>query len=521
MFCFNFLYFFHSFITENPFSVPGAPGKPMLKDWDSDHFDMKWEAPKNDGGSRITGYDLEARPWKDLGWFKAGEVKMAMEHGVVEGGIELGHGYAVRVRARNAAGPGHWSIESDQVVCRYKSLAPKVKLNCPKELALKETDTLIVEADVPAEPPCEDIRWFIGERELVDNVKNGITIDNRKMHKSILQIDCLSRKDQGHLSCEGSNMNGSAKAKINLIVYSKPGPPEDRLVVSDISANGCKLTWEPTKHTGGLPVDYLVEKYIVSADAWAKQGVTGSTFLKVNDLDVGKEYEFRVFAVNEIGESEALKTNKAMLAKEKYTVSLPPGQPTVTEWNERSMTLVWDDPIDDGGTAITGYVIEAKRPGVGNWQIWETLDCKDNKVVLQKLTKGHEYQFRVIAVNKAGRSEASHASRPKVAKETDLMPFIDAKNMTDVTAEAKERVKFDVGIHGEPAPEITWYKVEGDNKVPVESLNDKSIQMMQTDTHAKLIFNSITAAHAGTYTIVARNKSGEDAATGRIKVLDR
>merc|ERR1711936_1145268 len=159
--------------------------------------------------------------------------------------------------------------------------------------------------------------------------------------------------------------------------------------------------------------------------------------------------------------------------------------------------------------------------GVGSWQIWETLDCKDNKVVLQKLTKGHEYQFRVIAVNKAGRSEASHASRPKVAKETDLMPFIDAKNMTDVTAEAKERGKFDVGIHGEPAPEITWYKVEGDNEVPVESLNDKSIQMMQTDTHAKLIFNSITAAHAGTYTIVARNKSGEDAATGRIKVLDR
>merc|ERR1712192_208353 len=51
----------------------------------------------------------------------------------------------------------------------------------------------------------------------------------------------------------------------------------------------------------------------------------------VNDLDVGKEYEFRVFAVNEIGESEALKTNKPMLAKEKYTVSLSPGQPTVLE----------------------------------------------------------------------------------------------------------------------------------------------------------------------------------------------
>merc|ERR1712107_621831 len=44
---------------------------------------------------------------------------------------------------------------------------------------------------------------------------------------------------------------------------------------------------------------------------------------------------------------------------------------------------------------------------------------------------------------------------------------------------------------------------------------------MQTDSHAKIIFNSITAAQAGTYTIVLRNKSGEDSASGRIKVLDR
>merc|ERR1719317_1174646 len=150
-------------------------------------------------------------------------------------------------------------------------------------------------------------------------------------------------------------------------------------------------------------------------------------------------------------------------------------------------------------------------PDVGGWQIWETLDCKENKVVLQKLIKGHEYQFRVIAVNKAGRSEPSHASRPKVAKETDLMPFVDARNMTDVTAEAKERVKLDVGIHGEPAPEVTWYKGEGDSKVPVESLNDKSIQMMQTDSHAKIIFNSITAAQASTYTfrVFAVNRLGD------------
>ena len=40
-------------------------------------------------------------------------------------------------------------------------------------------------------------------------------------------------------------------------------------------------------------------------------------------------------------------------------------------------------------------------------------------MTLQKLVKGQEYQFRIIAINRAGRSEPSVASRPKMAKETD------------------------------------------------------------------------------------------------------
>ena len=40
-------------------------------------------------------------------------------------------------------------------------------------------------------------------------------------------------------------------------------------------------------------------------------------------------------------------------------------------------------------------------------------------MTLQRLHKGQEYQFRVIAINKAGRSDPSVASRPKMAKEAD------------------------------------------------------------------------------------------------------
>ena len=306
------------FITENPFQAPGAPGIPELYDWDSDHFDVKWAAPKNDGGSRILGYELEARLWKDLGWFKAGEVKMQYERGVVEG-IELGMGYAIRVRAKNAAGFGPWSLETDQFICKHKALKPKLKLDAPKDLTVKEGETLTVFADIQGEPAPEEAKWLISDRELESNAKCGILIDNSKQHKSKLQIDAVSRKDSGILICEASNLHGKARSTVTLSVIGKPTAPEDRLVVSDIHSTGCKLSWKECKDDGGLPVEYLVEKYIVQADTWVKQSITSSTELSVNDLEEGKEYGFRILTLNEIGESEPLSTNKTIVAKNQYS----------------------------------------------------------------------------------------------------------------------------------------------------------------------------------------------------------
>ena len=74
--------------------------------------------------------------------------------------------------------------------------------------------------------------------------------------------------------------------------------------------------------------------------------------------------------------------------------------------------------------------------GSDEWQIWECLDTPATTVTLQKLVKGQEYSFRVIAINKAGRSEPSVASRPKMAKETDrecfaLMSLMGLSNELD------------------------------------------------------------------------------------------
>jgi len=505
-----------SFITDNPFTTPGAPGKPELRDWDSDYFDMKYTLPRNNGGSRILGYELEARLLKEPNWFKAGEVKVDMDHGHVEG-IELGSTYAVRVRAKNAAGFGPWSIESDQVVCKHKNLAPKVKILEEKEFIVKEGETVTLFAEVTAEPAPgpDDTKWFMGNEEILSDPSSGVIIDNSKEYKSKLQFDAVYLKDSGLLSCESFNMNGKSKASVKMNVIGKPSGPQDRLVVSSISSSACKLSWGAAKNPGGLPIEYLVEKFVTGTDNWTKQTVTTATQLEVKDLEEGKEYEFRVITVNQLGESEALQTPRPIIAKNQYTVSLPPSQPEVTEWNERAMTIKWNHPIDDGGMPVTGYVLEARVVG-SDWQVWDVLDTPCNSTTVQKLQKGNEYQFRLLAVNKAGKSDPGHPSRPKLAKETDLIPCIDAKGLRDVVVEVNERLKFDLPISGEPAPEAVWMK--GD--VPVSELEDSSIVVTTTETHSKIVFNSAKKKHEGNYQLLIRNRTGEDSAKVHVSVLD-
>ena len=41
-------------------------------------------------------------------------------------------------------------------------------------------------------------------------------------------------------------------------------------------------------------------------------------------------------------------------------IPLPPGAPDVVDWSERHMDLKWQEPLDDGGAAVTSYHIEVQ-----------------------------------------------------------------------------------------------------------------------------------------------------------------
>jgi titin len=78
---------------------------------------------------------------------------------------------------------------------------------------------------------------------------------------------------------------------------------------------------------------------------------------------------------------------------------------------------VWEAPDSDGGSPITGYVLEkrdTKRPGYIFVAEIDPSGPLEHKVI--RLFEGSEYMFRVVAENQVGPSEPCETEKGIIAK---------------------------------------------------------------------------------------------------------
>ena len=501
-----------SIIAKNPFDTPGPPGKPVCTDYDFDHFDLKWEEPRRDGGSRITGYIIEKRLHNDDLWTKTGEVRSKLEFGTATD-VVLHETYVFRVRAVNAAGQGPPGPESDNLTCRYKKLKPKINRKVLREITVRVGETIEFDVDIQGEPP-PDVTWSKDGKSLSDSDSRRIT---NKPYRTIFYVDEATRKDEGVYLVSAVNINGKDAAEVRVNVVSRPGPPEGPLEISGVHKNGCKIAWKPPKDDGGLPIaGYMVEKLDVGTGIWSPVGMSEGLTMSISGLEHGKEYEFRVRAVNEEGESDNLQTLKPITAKDPFTVPLPPSAPEVVDWSEDHMALEWKEPIDDGGSPVTGYIVEKKAKHDLEWSQTFKVDGNRLKGTAQNLTEGVEYQFRVIALNKAGPSEPGQPSRLKEARARFMPPKIERKQLSDITISAGEMLKFEANIIGEPPADVVWEK---DGKV-LES-QGKAFQITSVPYNTKLVIRSCKRSDQGAYYVTATNSVGRDQVIVNLTILDK
>lgn len=94
----------------------------------------------------------------------------------------------------------------------------------------------------------------------------------------------------------------------------------------------------------------------------------------------------------------------------------PPTRPSVFNITANAMSLKWEEPYHDGGSKVTGYWIEKKERNNILWVRENKIPCFECYYRAETVVEGLEYQFRVYAMNSAGLSKASEASKGAVAQ---------------------------------------------------------------------------------------------------------
>ncbi|XP_071351211.1 immunoglobulin-like and fibronectin type III domain-containing protein 1 isoform X2 [Trachinotus anak] len=356
------------------------------------------------------------------------------------------------------------------------------------------------------------VSWFKDSTEIKDG--GGIKIVREPNHSRLLLRDCL-RTDTGEIKIQLKNPFGAVEATSQLIVLDRPGPPEGPVETVETTSSIIEIKWNPPKDDGGSAVtNYIIERQLAGQALWTKLGDVSADRTSFRDRNVthGKKYNYRIFAENPEGLSDALETADSIMAGI-MILSGPPGAPTVVSASKTCINLTWTPPEDSRGVPIIGYQVEKRKKDTNQWISLNALNepIEDVKYAVKDITEGTEYEFRVSAINESGSGDPSPPSAMVCAKNPNMRPhFKDPEDFIVVRAGNSARVK--ICYEAEPPPQITWLK----DDEPISPW----INVINTEGMSQLVIPSSKRSDSAIYTIKAKNSVGEASFDIEVRVTD-
>ena len=165
------------------------------------------------------------------------------------------------------------------------------------------------------------------------------------------------------------------------------------------------LSWTAPASNGGSAITGYTVEYTPSggSPSTVNTGST-STSYALTGLTNGTAYSVRVSAVNAAGTG-------SYSASASGTPATVPGAPTnvVPYLYGVDVALNWTDPASNGGSAITGYVVQFSQDG-GSWTTTTLTPLSGYRGYFDGDTESFSYTFRVAAVNSVGTGSFSAPS---------------------------------------------------------------------------------------------------------------
>ncbi|KAL7867498.1 hypothetical protein SRHO_G00088820 [Serrasalmus rhombeus] len=318
----------------------------------------------------------------------------------------------------------------------------------------------------------------------------------------------------GEYICTAQTIVDNTTASANVIVRGRPGPPGG-VRVEEIRDTSVKLVWSLGSDHGSLLIQHVVQTrdfFALDPEDW-KTAVTSPVFLdgkaemtEVVDLYPWMEYEFRVYAISELGAGESSLPS----IKIKTWDAIPTMSPTDVDGyvglnGELIVTWTPMKPQYFFGKKF-GYVVAFKPHEDFDWK-WSTIADPEARrfVYRDTIIPNTEIQVKVKGYNSKGEGPYSLT---KVVFSSESAPTeapldVYARQVTSTEALVWWLPVYQVPPHWVDGYQIRYWRKYDDNEAAASrvlvhsSVNQTRLENMRPDSHYLIEVRAYNGAGLG------------------------
>lgn len=399
-------------VAKHKFSPPSPPGKPVVTDITENAATVAWTLPKSDGGSPITGYYLERREVTGK-WVRVNKTPLVDLKFRVTGLYE-GNTYEFRVFAENLAGLSGPSPSSDPIKACRPIKPPGPPINPKLKDKTRES------ADLVWTKPLSDggspILGYVVECQKAGTTQWDRINKDELIRQCAFRVPGLIEGNEYRFRIKAANIVGEGEPRElaeSVIAKDILHPPEVELDVTcrDVITVRVGQTIRILARVKGRPEPDIT---------WSKEGKALVRDKRVNIIHELPRVELQI--------KEAVRADHG-----KYIISAknssghaqgfaivnvldrpgPCQNLKVTNVTKENCTISWENPLDNGGSEITNFIVEYRKPNQKGWSIVASDVTK--RLIKANLLANNEYYFRVCAENKVGVGPTIETKTPILA----------------------------------------------------------------------------------------------------------
>ena len=353
---------------------------------------LSWSEPSKTGGEPITDYRIE-RSTNGTTWAILTDSISTATSSTVSG-LTNGTPYQFRVSAFNSE---KWGTISNVVSVTPRGTPPAatgLSATVAPTGGLREGQVRLAWS-APSSDGGEPITDYVLQHSL-DGV-NWATVSDGVSTTRAFTISGLrgGASYRFRVSAKNSFGVGTPSAAVATKLPTRPSAPTG--VVATRSPGTIRLTWAAPANGGVAITDYVIQRSL-NGRTWVTMPDTVSTSRVYTNsrLSPGIRLWYRVIAKNALG------TGSPSAAITVVTPTRPSAPRSLTAHPySGSASLDWYAPVNNGGAAITDYVIQRSTDG----KAWTTLNdgvSTSRWSRASSLSNGRRYYFRVAARNALG-----------------------------------------------------------------------------------------------------------------------